>query len=213
MADTKISGLTAATIAALANEFAINEAGTSKKLSLDLIRQFLTGNSGLPGNQSVASQSPAAAATTYLTNSNIAIPASGLRAGTVLRWRFPVTKTAAGTAAKSLLFKLGTAGAVGDATIITFALPVGTGVVDTGFIEIEVTIRGPLGASCIAQGYLWMSHNLATTGLINVQETTVIVTSGTFTSSTANLIAGLAFTAGVAEAWTFPQIIAESLNL
>jgi hypothetical protein len=34
MADTKISALTAAAAAALANEFAINEAGTSKKLTL-----------------------------------------------------------------------------------------------------------------------------------------------------------------------------------
>ena len=34
MADTKISGLTAATVAAIANELAINEAGTSKKLTV-----------------------------------------------------------------------------------------------------------------------------------------------------------------------------------
>jgi hypothetical protein len=34
MADTKISGLTAATTAAAANELAINEAGTSKKISV-----------------------------------------------------------------------------------------------------------------------------------------------------------------------------------
>jgi len=37
MADTKISALTAATAAALANEFAINEAGTSKKLTLQQV--------------------------------------------------------------------------------------------------------------------------------------------------------------------------------
>lgn len=33
MADTKTSALTAASVAALANEFAINEAGTSKKVT------------------------------------------------------------------------------------------------------------------------------------------------------------------------------------
>lgn len=37
MADTKISALTAASAAALANEFAINEAGTSKKVTLQQI--------------------------------------------------------------------------------------------------------------------------------------------------------------------------------
>ena len=41
MADTKISALTAATEAAAANEFAINEAGTSKKLTLQQIADFL----------------------------------------------------------------------------------------------------------------------------------------------------------------------------
>jgi hypothetical protein len=37
MADTKISALTAATAAIGADEFAINEAGTSKKLTLDQV--------------------------------------------------------------------------------------------------------------------------------------------------------------------------------
>lgn len=41
MADTKISGLTAASVAAAANEFAINEAGASKKLTLQQIADFL----------------------------------------------------------------------------------------------------------------------------------------------------------------------------
>jgi len=41
MADSKISALPAAAAAAAANEFAINEAGTSKKLTLDLLREYL----------------------------------------------------------------------------------------------------------------------------------------------------------------------------
>lgn len=41
MADTKISALTAASAAAAANEFAINEAGASKKLTLQQIADFL----------------------------------------------------------------------------------------------------------------------------------------------------------------------------
>lgn len=41
MADTKISALTAATAAAAANELAINEAGTSKKLTVDLLQQYM----------------------------------------------------------------------------------------------------------------------------------------------------------------------------
>lgn len=41
MADTKISALTAATVAADANEFAINEAGTSKKLTGSLLKTYV----------------------------------------------------------------------------------------------------------------------------------------------------------------------------
>lgn len=41
MANTKISALTAATAAAAANEFAINEAGASKKLTMDLLREYI----------------------------------------------------------------------------------------------------------------------------------------------------------------------------
>lgn len=54
MADTKISALTAATVGVAANEFAINEAGTSKKLTGALLKAFvgktlITGNSGTVG--------------------------------------------------------------------------------------------------------------------------------------------------------------------
>lgn len=41
MADTKISALTGASAAAAANELAINEAGASKKLTVDLLREFI----------------------------------------------------------------------------------------------------------------------------------------------------------------------------
>ena len=40
MADTKISALTAATAVVAANEFAINEAGTSKKVTALQVQQF-----------------------------------------------------------------------------------------------------------------------------------------------------------------------------
>lgn len=42
MSDTKISALSAATAGAAANEFAINEAGTSKKLTLTQIKDFVS---------------------------------------------------------------------------------------------------------------------------------------------------------------------------
>lgn len=168
---------------------------------------------GLPGNASIAAQSPTAATLTYLTGSAINIPFGKLRIGTILHWVFDVTKTAAGTAATAFHVRIGTAGGTGDTAILTFTLPVGTAVTDTGIVEIWATVRGPLTGSCILQGMLFMSHNLATTGLINVQEITILVTSSGFDATVANLIAGLTVTSGASVALTIQQVVAESLNL
>lgn len=166
-----------------------------------------------PGNASVTNQSIAAAQTNYLANSNIAIPTSLLAIKTILRWSMSVEKTAAGTAANSWLVKLGTAGTTGDATILTFALPVGTAVADKGRVDIEVVIRGPLGASCVASGLFTLSHNLAATGLSTFPGVALQVVSGTFNSTTAALIAGIAVTTAASTVLNFQQVVAESINL
>lgn len=212
MADTKISALTAASAMADANEFAINEAGTSKKLSGTLVKAW-SGN--VLRNVSTAAQSPAAGATTYLTNSNIAVPVGLLRIGTWFRWNLVATKTAAGTAASSHLIKIGTAGTTADATIITFTSPTQTAAVDTAIFTITAIVRGPLSASCILHGAQKMAH--ATTGSTGFSDSNEIqilqVTSGTWNATTANLIVGLAVTTGASEAYTYQQVIVEAYNL
>lgn len=51
MPDTKISALSSATAAAAANELAINEAGVSKKVSVDQLQQyFFTAGEYAPGS-------------------------------------------------------------------------------------------------------------------------------------------------------------------
>ena len=55
MADTKISALTAASVAAVANELAINEGGTSKKLTVAQLMTLLQ-TLGMPRVRSLASQ-------------------------------------------------------------------------------------------------------------------------------------------------------------
>ena len=60
MPDTKISALTAATTAALANQFAINEAGTSKRLTLEQIQDLIgIKKKRLTGQQDSTSATPA----------------------------------------------------------------------------------------------------------------------------------------------------------
>ena len=210
MADTKISALSAATAVADANEIPINEAGTTKKITALQVGAYM-GNK--LRNASVADQ-VINATTAYVTNSNIPVPAGKLQIKTVLRWRIHLTKSAAGTTAGcAVLFKLGTNGSNADATVITFTFGTPTGVADKAVIDVEIIIRGPLSASCIAEGMAEMAHNLSATGFSTLPGEVIQVTSSTFDATVANLIAGLSITTTTASVWTITGIIGEALNL
>lgn len=164
-------------------------------------------------NQSVADQAIAAATTALLTGSVLAIPPSKLRVGSMFRFSIDVSKTAAGTAANTFLVKLGPLGTVADPTILTFTLPVGTAVVDVAWIEILVTIRGPLTAACIAKGQLALAHNLSATGFATVPGVVLQATSAAFDATVANLILSVACTTAALTVLTFSQVVAEGWNV
>lgn len=164
-------------------------------------------------NASLADQTINAASSALLAGSLLAVPTDKLRLGTVFRWTISLSKTNAGTAANTFVVRLGTAGTIADPAILTFTLPVGTAVVDTGEIEITVTIRGPLSAACIAQGLFRMVHNLSTTGLANVPAVVLKVTSPAFNATTADLKASVSCTTAAATVLTFQQVIARAENL
>lgn len=211
MADLKISQATADVTLTGTEELPMNNGGVSSKTTVEAIRAY-TGE-GL-GNQSTADQSPAAAATTYIIGSDVLVPSGRTVAvGTIFRWHGCVTKTAAGTAAKSMLVKVGTAGTTADATILTFSLPAGTAVADTGYFEINVTVRVVSATVGVIIGTCLFTHNLATTGLITSNQVVLNVLSGSFNNTTNLLRYGLAFTAGTSEAWTFKQVFAAAKNL
>ena len=210
MADTKISALTAATTVADANEIPINEAGTTKKITALQIRAY--SGDGL-FNASVADQT-ISATTAYVTKSNIAVPVGKLRIGTIFRWTLHVTKTAAGTTAGcAVQLKIGTLGTTGDATILTFTFGTPTGVADTAEIDVEVIIRGPLSASCIATGIANLAHGLAATGFSTLPNETKQATSSTFDATVANLIVGLAILTTTLSVWTVTGCTVEAMNL
>jgi hypothetical protein len=166
-----------------------------------------------PFNASVADQTVNANSTALLTGSALAIPAGRLRVGTELRWRLCLSKTAAGTNSNSFIVQLGTTGSLSDADLLTFALPAGTAVIDTGIIEIVVTVRGPLGASCVARGSLSLIHNLSATGLATIPCVVLCVTSATFNSAVDNLIASVVCNTAPSTVLTFQQVNAEALNV
>src|SRR5438132_7175076 len=64
----------------------------------------------LKTNYSSASQAPAAATRTYITGSNLAIGTGKLQIGSMFRWAFDITKTAAGVASSTFDICVGTAG-------------------------------------------------------------------------------------------------------
>ena len=166
-------------------------------------------------NQSATAQGPIAGGTnTYIAGSNIAIPAAGLRVGTRFRWKISLTKTAAGSASGTFAVVLGTTGTVSDAAILSFTKPAGTAAADEGFIDIDVIVRGPLGASCIATGEFRLVHNLAATGHAQIPCVVVNTVSSTFSSVwAAGQTIGVTTNGGASDAITIQQVSAEPYNL
>ena len=79
MADTKISGLTGVTTPADADELAVNQAGASKKVTLNQLTAYFE-QRGRQTNASVANQTLGGATDTYITGSDVTIPAGRLQA-------------------------------------------------------------------------------------------------------------------------------------
>ncbi len=182
----------------------------------DTLQLFMGSTPTLIGNltnSSTADQTINAATTALLAGSLISVPVGGLRIGTAFRFSMSVSKTAAGTAANTFNFRLGTAGTASDASICSFALPVGTAVADVGAIDVLVTLRGPLSSSCLAQGNLTMVHNLAATGLATIPCVSINTLSSAFTATTAGLKASLSCTTAASTILTFQQVVAEAINL
>lgn len=163
-------------------------------------------------NFSVAAQAPVAATRTYIAGSALAIPVSKLRVGACFRWRFDLTKTAAGTAASTFDVCFGVNGTTADVARLSFVKPAGTAVADEGFIEITCVIRS-IGATGVAVAQFTMSHNLAATGHATVPVVTVNTVSAGFDMTVAGLIAGVCITSGAADAVTIQLVTAEAWNI
>lgn len=164
-------------------------------------------------NFSTAAQSPAATTRTYITGSKVTVPSGKLQIGTVIRWTFDVTKTAAGTAASTYDIAVGTNGTTADTARVSFTKPAGTAAADNGRIVIEATVRGPLSSSGIIAGHFHMTHNLASTGHINEAAADVVTISSGFDVTVPNLFVGVCVTSGASDALTIQQVLTEVWNL
>jgi hypothetical protein len=243
MADTKISALTAAAAAALANEHVINEAGTSKKVTqqqiLDAMALLagaglpvadadilaiaqssvaksltalqLVGKVGVVRNASTTGVAGGFSADTYIAGAQCAIPAGYLPlVGTSYYCAFDMVKTGAGTATPIITARYGINGSAVDAAILTFTFAVGTGVIDTGIIEVWLSFRSVGGGtSAVLAGKARITHHLAATGLTTTgaSGTGIIIpaASSGFNSAVANSILGVSFNGGASFSGTLVE--------
>ena len=163
-------------------------------------------------NFSTAAQTPAAATRTYLTGSNIAVPAGALQVGSMFRWVFDMTKTAAGTASSTFDIAFGTLGTTGDTARVSFTKPAGSAAVDTAQVQIVAVCRGPVGASGVVVGHFQMTHNLENTGHAVIPTVDVTTVSSTFDITTPTNI-GVCITSGASDDITIQLVTAEAWNI
>ena len=162
-------------------------------------------------NYSTTSQSPTAATRTYITGSNLAFTAGNIRVGTIFRWKFNLTKTAAGTAASTIDIAFGTAGTTADTARVSFTKPAGTAVVDEGWVTVEAIVRTNSSTGVVV-GEFTMIHNLSATGHMTIPAACVNTVSSTFNTTTVTNV-GLCITTGASDAITIQQCTAEAINL
>jgi hypothetical protein len=212
MAELDLTNLAASSISTPASGVTAAFVDTDKNLKTKddagLVVSYLRNNSG-----SAAAQTPAATTRTYITGTKITVPPGKLQIGTMFRWRFNITKTGAGTATSTFDVAVGTAGTTADTARLSFTKPAGTAVIDEGWIEIVVVVRGPLSASGVMVGEFTLIHNLQITGHAIIPCVAVSTVSGAFDVTVANLFVGVCITSGASDAITIQFATAEAWNL
>ena len=146
-------------------------------------------------NTSSQSQVTVAGTKYYIAGSNLTMPAvytTPIGAGTTMRWRVSMTKTAAGTGAFDIFVFMGTNGSVSDTAEVTQSIGTQTVAVDDMVVDVVVTFT-----SATALYWSISPNNKAITATgFGVATGTGALFSGTvtgLTTTTASLIFGLGF--------------------
>lgn len=213
----EVGQLSAVSTPADADEFHIVNGGTSKRMSLNQLTSYIESR-GRQHNASTSSQTPAAATDVYIAGSDVLIPAGRLQAKSKFRLDMAITKGAAGTGTPTFNIRVGTAGAVADASRCLFTWPAAnTAVADEMHVLIMCTFRSVgSGTSTVIEGELKAEHELTTTGFGGTGLGANIIintTGGGFDSTVANLKIGASVNGGTASAWTIRQCHAVLENL
>lgn len=188
--------------------------------SADLKQYLLDENGRCWGrsiNAAIASQGAGFSSDTYVTNSDMKIPAFGVQAKSGFIWKISASKTAAGTATPVYSVRIGSARTTADTARLQLTGPAQTAVADIGTLYVMATVRS-VGGSGVIQGTAWWNHRgtaASTTvggvGFANDGSGHVEGASAGFDNSNlgGNYI-GLSIDGGASAAWTITQVRAEA---
>jgi hypothetical protein len=170
------------------------------------------GLSGRYYNNSTANQGAGFATDTYVTGSNILIPAQRPRAGTIFTCEISGSKTAAGTATPIVYLRYGTGASTSDTALATHTFSAGSAATDQFLLRIRALYRtAGSGTSAVVQTHC-EAVSQPTTGFSTLLKG-IWVTSSGHDSTTANTYLGVSINGGASAAWTIYQVIAKLENI
>ena len=187
---------------------------TSSKLSFidDAGRKYVVTGGGVT-NSSIAALT-VNAADTYVTDSDLLIPAFGVQARTRFTWQISASKTGAGIATPIYNIRIGSLRTVaGDTARLALTGPAQTAIADIGTLTIMVTVRS-VGAAGVIQGTAFWAHrgtaaNTTTSGTGFANDTTGHVegtSAGFDNSALGGQYIGISLNSGTSGVWTVTQV-------
>lgn len=168
------------------------------------------------GDASAATTAQIAAHSADTYYKGIQLPNHGMQAGTIFEWEFVSTKGAAGVATPIYQVRIGPNQSTADTSRLTLTGVLQSGAADTAFVQIRLVCRS-VGAAGVLQGYVWLQHNLATTGFasgatspagFNLVEGTSAGFDNQGTAIAGQFI-GLSVNPGAAGAWVTNLVVAK----
>lgn len=151
------------------------------------------------------------AADTYVTDSDLLIPAFGLQVRSKFYWQMSMSKTGAGVAQPIISVRIGSARTTSDTARLAITTPAQTAVADVGTLNIMCTVR-TIGATGVIQGTAWWDHRgTAASSTIGVGfandgsgHTEATAAGFDMTTSAGNFV-GISLNSGTSGVWTVTQ--------
>jgi hypothetical protein len=146
---------------------------------------------------------------TYISGSLLDLSGK-LKAGTVLMWRFYISKTAAGTAAPIFRVRMGANGSTADAALVAFTGVNQTAAADKAILTIQAVVRSVSATATVGVDYMF-SHANAITGFANSSYPQIdFNVSGSVDTTAATLKFGVSINAGASANWTISNASAQA---